>query len=277
VTGASDLAHRTSTRCRRCVVTIATAVAVAMFVLSATTPAATAESSMPSDPTAAGRQYLHAIFGGTHDPRVLIRATKFAEPGSDAYAYVEFQADRAVAVQDAGRSPTSKTSELRTLQTRGTKIVACRVDDRRDCATFAGFRLGPSGKVESFTIDGNPLSGRIVAGPSQHADVAGASFRLLVAYQAASDDLAVVGVVSADGSGPKIDLLNATYVGPDGRLVALAVESSNMPLDPLPARSRATAALAFPASKVGGRLRIPLTDVQGNTSTLELGIAPNGS
>ena len=51
---------------------------------------------------AVAHRYLHALFGGSN-PRVLVRALRYAEPSSDALSYVEFQADRAFAVRDAGR------------------------------------------------------------------------------------------------------------------------------------------------------------------------------
>ena len=61
-------------------------------------------AARPRDPAlalAVAHRYLHALFGGSN-PRVLVRALRYAEPSSDALSYVEFQADRAFAVRDAG-------------------------------------------------------------------------------------------------------------------------------------------------------------------------------
>jgi hypothetical protein len=62
--------------------------AIAVTVVMPSTVGASAGRG--ADPTAAGRRYLHALFGGTRDPSKLVDALRFAEVGSDAYAYVEY-------------------------------------------------------------------------------------------------------------------------------------------------------------------------------------------
>jgi hypothetical protein len=174
-------------------------------------------------------------------------------------------------VRDSGREPTSGT-ERRTLDRHGRAITSCRIAAPHDRATFAGFALGAHDKVATFSVNGNPLATRIVSGPGHQAEGLGASFLLLVGYQSAADDLSLVGALDADSTGPTIDALDATYVNPDGRLVATSVEQSNLPADPLPARFRATVAFTFASSAIGGRLRIPVTDASGNQTTLELAV-----
>jgi hypothetical protein len=64
-----------------------------------------------------------------------------------------------------------------------------------------------------------------------------------------------------------------TYVNPDGRLVVASIEESNVPATQLPAGSQITVDLVFPTSRIGGHLRIPVTDSSGNSTTLDAAIS----
>jgi hypothetical protein len=121
-------------------------------------------------------------FAALADPEAAgVAGAGAALPGSDAAIFMAHQA----ATRDLLGLPASRTLGVAT-----TGFDVCEAD--RACVTYSAIVSDPaSGQVTTFSIDGVPLTGRIVgAGPA--ADRDGVTARVGSAYRSISGDLLVL-------------------------------------------------------------------------------------
>ena len=220
-------------------------------------------STRPSTITVA-RRYLVALFGVRRTPEMLQRATRFVAPDSDAEHYVQFQVALATAARDASRSDLGPVPKA-TFARHGSSITSCRRHGR-DCATYSNIEVDGRGRLVSFSVDGQALASRLVVGRRQPASALGASFELAIAYQTTERNLFVIGRLSAGQADVAIGTLTTNYVDPTGRQVACDSAETVVPPGDLAPGAHEIVAFFFPASTLGGRVRIPVSNTAGAAS-----------
>ncbi len=122
------------------------------------------------------------FFAALADPDVAgASGVDAALPGSDAAVFMAHQ----TATRDLLGLPPS-----RTLAVVGTGFDVCEAD--QTCVTYSAILSDPaSGRVTTFSVDGAPLTGRIV-GSGSPSDRDGITARVTSAYRAVSGDVFVL-------------------------------------------------------------------------------------
>ena len=223
------------------------------------TSSASADQALP--PAADVEAYFAAV--ASYDPDRLTEALADTEPGSIAADYAGYLAALSRAAI-AGGDPVPGAE----IHATADGFKACGgTGGPQDCVEWADFE-GHGGKLTGFTINGESLDGRLVAGDGTNVpagDLAGV--RLAFAYQSVqSGDLFVVVDVDAAedvtirSEGAVYRLADGTpvhtsrYVGPTGT----------------PADTQATVVLVFPQVAVGGRVDLDLVTADQRSETVEL-------
>ena len=207
-----------------------------------------AAAELPSD------QDLEAYFEAvaTRDPEKLEKAEALAQPGSIAHTYAGYLLAVARAVTDGGQTPAS--GEL--TEVEGGYQGREQLDGGESCVTWADLE-GADGKLVDFTIDGESLDNRLVAGGGQRVESGRlASAELLYAYESVqSGKLFVLAEIASNDEPIAIGSLDATYEDPaQGELGAL----EGLGPSTLGAASSATVAVIFAGARGGGPVTLPI-------------------
>lgn len=180
------------------------------------TEAAAAQSELqPSEPEPEPQPdqadldaYFEAV--ASNDPQTLLDAVGLAAPGSNAHAYLIYLAGRFQADADTGLGGLSSTL---TPTESGFEICMEGTDNPEPCTTFTEFE-GEGGKIASFAVGGQSLTGRISLGSGEPQELGGVGeAELLATYESEGDW--VVAVFEVGSTVPGL-VVKATYVAPDG-------------------------------------------------------------
>lgn len=179
-------------------------------------------------------------------------------PGSIAELYLTHQAGLEQAFVDSG-SP-SEPDELKEVDGA---FAACSATADGGCTEYGNIQA-EGDKLASFTVDGNDLKGRLLAGgnkPFRVGEIAEA--RLMSAYISAAGDLWIVVDISNTSSSPIAIESRTSYRGADGRQSAPSGQSGPVSLLP---DSRATYALMMTGGELGGALHLEMYAESGGAS-----------
>lgn len=193
------------------------------------------------------RGYLDAFAAG--DPETMSAMHEFAEPGSVADVYATHQIAVTKAFRDAGAPFLGQR-----VTYRGDEAEVCSIEGET-CGIWADFTTDPeSGLLTGFTIDGQPLDGRLLGGSGESTSATGATFTLVSAYKSVQGDSLFVVVEVENGPEPvTIYPSSAEYVTPDGRQVTAVDGVGPTELRP---SAKATYVPVFDGADLGGTVYI---------------------
>jgi hypothetical protein len=215
------------TRCNRSLVGLCVALSTLLAACGGSTgqPASEGDSaptvsqspSPSAPPTTKIKPYMDKL--ASESAQGLLEAVRMAAPGSLAAAYVQHQANQAMALDDAGGDPGEPGSV--TQEGSSYKVCYTSTDDKGknsiDCYVYSDFKLAPDGAVASYTVDKKPLAGRLTLGNGQRADSALGSVTFLSAYRTQDGREAVAVKVRTKSKPIYIHDAAATYRAPNGR------------------------------------------------------------
>lgn len=234
-----------------------------------TTTTTEAEASSAED---AAVDYIESL-GSASDTRIT-SAAELAAPGSAAEAYAQYQAAQAQAAIQGGRPPVAQEVDV---QSDGS-IEACYPDDFNDateeCITFDDFVATPDGLLTEFSVQGNPIVGRVVGTTGAEGSASGGTARLLGALQYNTQSgfgIALAITAGPDGlttPGPS----SSSYIDPSGAQFSADTSSSTYPLNEVRAGATATVVWAFAGGAPGGRLVFDLCTPDYQCEETELAI-----
>lgn len=190
-----------------------------------------------------------------------------AVPGSDAYAYGVFEDDVRDAWAAAQEDPTrtvrcgSKKIEVDLLQQPRLPIS----EPKRITTTYRGFTVDASGRVETFSVNGTPIAGRVLVGSGPPAVALGTTVTVSSAYRVprgggehirATNSLVVAVRATAPADGFRDLATGATTyeTGAGKEFVAHVVGQGSG----IPPGASAVWALDFDARQFGGTLTVPV-------------------
>lgn len=232
--------------------TIASAPRVATVTQTSTatpSPPATAPGKIEIDD--ADVKELMESFGKASTPDAVRESLAFTAPGSPAFVYLTHQANASEAALDGGNPFTDyQTQNLGDL-----KYESCGDPvDETTCATFANFKINPTGRIVDFTINEKALTGRLTAGSGDKVTSAGNKFTFLTAYKTITGNRLDVAVKVESGPKPiNLNLYSAIYRSPDGK--QRDATNAQGPLD-IGANSNAIVMMTFVGVAPGGTVTL---------------------
>jgi hypothetical protein len=194
---------------------------------------------------------------GSRDVRSMEQMRPYASPGSPADLYATYQIQRARAF------PEEPPDDVET-RTDGT-VEACtsRPEGAQDCAVYADFQLDADERLESFTIDGLTIDGRL-AGEGNAVVAEGVQATLASAYRSGQGSVwAFVDLVNDRETGIIVAGDASAYVMPDGAQTPPNEAVQRGPT--IPPRETGTVVLRFDDSELGGSLDLRVLTDDPNT------------
>jgi hypothetical protein len=190
---------------------------------------------------------------GTRDARAMEQMRPFASPGSPADLYATYQIQRARAF------PEEPPEDVEARRDGTVQACISPPNGAQDCAVYADFRLDADERLESFTIDGLTIDGRLVGqGDTVVAD--GVQATLASAYRSGEGSVwAFVDLVNDRETGIVVAGDASAYVMPDG--ARTPPHEGVRPGPTIPPGETGTVVLRFDDSALGGSLDLRvLTD-----------------
>jgi hypothetical protein len=188
---------------------------------------------------------------GDNDINMMGLTVNLAEPGSPAHAYAVHQ----IARRRAGGVP-----ELNIAEVRGGDIESCADVVGTDgtpqefCSVFSDFTFNAkSGRLESFSGDGQPIDGRIKYGDPAGATSQGVTVRLVTVLEGAEGWL-VLNLEVENGLTTSLTVADydSQYIGPDGQQFFPAINFvTNLPKEIQPGAT-APSMVLFDTPDLGG-------------------------
>jgi hypothetical protein len=207
-------------------------------VASTTTP-------IVDDPSAGAEAYMRAF--STNDPTEMQAMIRQSEPGSPARAYAIHQQASVAAFPQQDPPDTVSVNED-TID-----LEATPNEGEPYTTTYGDFEVDPdSGRLVSFSVNGESLDGRIVVG-GQPVSSNGVTVTPVSAYRTVTGDVLNVNVEVANGTdGPfSAGAGNSSYVNADGSQVQTTYWGG--PND-VQAGANAAFSIDFERSDLGGTL-----------------------
>ncbi len=191
--------------------------------------------------------FVDAI-GSEDDPDAMRAALKLTAPGSSAEAYVRHLANVVESTLDGGGSGVKQTVER-----TGDSFKSCDdPGDESSCATFAGFKITPAGKISELTVNGKSIGDRITVGNGSAVTTGGAKFTFLTAYKSIMSNALFVTVKVKSGNRPiSVNNYSAVYRSPDGK--QRTATDAMGPTD-IAADSSSIVTMVFKGVAVGGKV-----------------------
>jgi hypothetical protein len=190
----------------------------------------------------------------SRDATAMEQMRPFASPGSPA------DLDASYWIQWARAFPQEPPEDDVEALTDGT-VKACRSqpDESQDCAIYSDFQLDADGRLQSFSIDGLTIEGRL-AGTGDPVVADGVTATLSAAYRSGQGSVWVfVDLVNDRDTGIVVAGDVSPYVAPDGGLTMPAEGVQRGPT--IPPHGTGTVLLKFDSSEIGGSLEVKvLTD-----------------
>ena len=215
-------------------------------------------SAAPTPKTVDAKPYFEALT--SRDATKMAVAVRSAAPGSLAMAYMKHQLNSVNADLDAGLDAPDET-----LTKKGSGFRSCSDDaetGETTCFTYGKFKVGSNGKLASFSVNGRPLTGRVVLGGGKVVDSSAAKVSLLSAYQTASGYLTVAVKVRTKGAPVAFFDPVATYRAPNGQQRAQSGQSG---LQDFGANSQGTRLFFFKGPlKFGGTMTLLMAPHPGD-------------
>ncbi len=210
------------------------------------------ESGAPTPKEVNAKPYFQSLT--SREPTEMARAARGSAPGSLAMAYMTHQMNGTNADLDGGLDTLEET-----LTEKGNEFQSCSDNPESGdttCYTYNKFKVAAGGKLASFSINGKPLTGRVVLGGGKVVDSSVAKVTFLSAYQTANGYLAVTVKLRAKDAPVVFYDPSATYRAPNGQQRALANQSG---LSELAADSVGTQAFYFKGPlKFGGTMTLQI-------------------
>lgn len=221
----------------------------------------TACSTGPSYPKEVVEGYFSAI--NEVDPAAVLAAQEFAEPGSNADAYVIEQSANKQAQLDGGS--LDKTESVVVYEQDQVLLCMDGYDlpevDREDfCATYSEF-VFEGDKLADFSAGGKPLKGRLALGNGDLTPIGDfGTARYISSYITIAGDLVIVVEINST-SGDLSLPWDATYLGTNGRQVAVSFTEGP---GELAAGRVGNVAYNFSGASFGGTLELNFMDADYN-------------
>lgn len=191
----------------------------------ATTTSTTAEPDK-QDPSELARDYFDIL--GRDDLGEMAGMLDLATPGSPAHLYAQHQ----IAFTRALGSLPGTTEVRSDAIEMCSELLDENGQTRQECYIYADFEANAdTGLLESFSVDGNPIDGRIAAGDPEGVTEQGVTVKVVTAFQATRGNMAINADVVNNLSTP-VDVAeyDFEYVDADGRQYAQApFVFSNLP------------------------------------------------
>ncbi len=179
--------------------------------------------------------------------------------------YAQFQ----IAQRRAARSSGVDAVEQVTCKGQTVTVVVPSKVSNLPPNNYTAFKLDKKGRLASFKVSNQALTGRLLVGTGQTGTAVGVFFKLAAAYQAISsggDLIVVLDVTGAPDGTTSVQASGASYDSPSGQKVATSrVEASSA--SQLPAGTTTTIAILFPSQPIGGTVNIPVNQTSGNYAT----------
>ncbi|MDQ4143026.1 MAG: hypothetical protein M3198_04640, partial [Actinomycetota bacterium] len=161
-----------------------------------TTTRETSTTPLPANASDVAIRYFDAF--ATDRPQAMQVMLDLSVPDSPSHTYARFQIALSQAEADQGAPPDPPE-----VQRDGGTIRLCQVGEPPPgvdpCTTFGDFTAAPgSNLLTSFTVNGKPISDRLVPGGST-ASAGGARFTLAVGYQSVHGEMLLLVVDVANG------------------------------------------------------------------------------
>lgn len=229
----------------------------------------TAKPSLsPTQPASAEnvRKYFELI--ATNDPEEMEKAIALAAPKSLAAGYAKHQAAVHGAELDGGSETAADV-----LTEEGNAYIACpEGEGDQVCTKWAKVETA-GGRVANFTVNDQPISGRLTVGSGDKVRVGNlGSAEFVSAYRSLAGKALFVNLV-AQSRNRKISIssFSATYREPGGKQVTASNAFGPTELD---ADSNTRVTLVFARAKVGGVVTVDFQDAKTyDTATAKIKIA----
>lgn len=198
--------------------------------------------------------YMSAL--ATRDAGAMDEMRSVSAPGSAADLYASYQIER--------ERSLSEDPEVIEVSPDGTvEACAALADGTETCAVFSDFELDERGRLDSFSVDGLTIDGRVV-GPGAFGTSGGVLAQLVAAYETGEDSVFVI-VDVTNGLNAEVTVAgeNSPYVSPDGRETMSAEGTVRGPT--IRPHETGRVVLVFKDSEVGGSLDLEVV-VNGSTT-----------
>jgi hypothetical protein len=207
---------------------------------------ATTEKPRPAE---IAKEFFTLLSG--NDLKMMGLMVDLAEPGSPAHAYAVHQ----IARRRAGGVPESSIAEVRDGDIKScADVVGTDGTPQEFCNVFSDFTFNAkSGKLESFSGDGQPIDSRIKSGDPAGATDQGVTVRLVTVLKGAEGWL-VLNLEVENGSTTPLAVADydSEYIGPDGQQFFPAINFvTNLPKEIQPGAT-APSMVLFDTRDLGG-------------------------
>jgi len=197
----------------------------------------------------------------SRDATAMEQMRAFASPGSPADLYASYQIQRARAF------PQEPPDDVEARTDGTVKACTSQPNGSQDCAIYSDFQLDADGRLQSFSIDGLTIEGRL-AGTGDPVVADGVTATLSAAYRSGQGSVWVfVDLVNDRNAGIVVAGDASPYVTPDGGQTMPAEGVERGPT--IPPHETGTVVLRFDSSEIGGSLDLKvLTDDAGTEIVL---------
>jgi hypothetical protein len=229
-------------------------------------PGATASPSTTGDPNLPSEDTLNKYFDGlgTDTLDSLQESIDAAQPGSPAFAYATYLRGFDQAAIDGG-APDDEVADTTKID-GGFKLCQGSGSDET-CYEYKDIE-GADGKVSNFTVNSKPIANRLTIGNGKAVMATGSSSSAtFIAAFVSSTGNSLYIVVSIKAGSKGVGLVQAKYLSPEGRHSESSDDTGPSDLDP---GALANFGFAFPSAKIGGTLKLTISDSNYDDSTITL-------
>lgn len=189
---------------------------------------------------------------------------KFSAEGSPARLYAEHFIALAIAQRNSSFPPSKSTMAVKKDGT----VEVCDEGREGSCTSFSEFKADASDLLTSFSVDGKPIEGRLLAPSGEVVMAQGAAVRVLSGYKSLqSDSYFVIVEVKAGDRAITVYDFNATYVAPSGAQFTADGVNGLSPSGDIQPGASAAVLVIFPGASPGGQLVLEVSDATTYSSS----------